>query len=140
MVDYLQLIQGGSRYKGNRVQEVTEISRGMKNIAKELDVAFVALAQLSRDVEKRDSKRPILADLRESGSIEQDADVVMFNYYEHYYLEAKEPKEAMAEEHLQWASDLRAARDKMEIIVAKRRGGRTGAAHCRYCAPAAAIR
>ena len=90
IIDYLQLIQGGERYKGQRVQEVTEISRGLKILARELDIPVIALAQLSRNVTGRDDPRPVLSDLRESGSIEQDADLVMFLHRVDYY---KKPEE-----------------------------------------------
>ncbi|MDQ0333563.1 replicative DNA helicase [Mesorhizobium sp. YL-MeA3-2017] len=126
IVDYIQLMQGKpQRSAQNRVQEVTEITTGLKALAKELNVPVVALSQLSRGVENRDEKRPQLSDLRESGSIEQDADVVMFVYREEYYLKNREPKPG-TEEHLAWEADMRDARGKAEVIIAKQRHGPTG--------------
>src|ERR687890_1977987 len=101
VVDYLQLLSGSAKKGENRVQELTEITTGLKALAKELNVPLVALSQLSRQVESRDDKRPQLSDLRESGSIEQDADVVMFVFREEYYLKNKEPKMG-TEEHFKW--------------------------------------
>lgn len=126
IVDYIQLMQGRSqRAAQNRVQEVTEITTGLKALAKELNVPVVALSQLSRGVENRDEKRPQLSDLRESGSIEQDADVVMFVYREEYYLKNKEPKPG-TEEHATWEREIQDARGKAEVIIAKQRHGPTG--------------
>ncbi len=126
IVDYIQLMQGKpQRGAQNRVQEVTEITTGLKALAKELNVPIVALSQLSRGVENRDEKRPQLSDLRESGSIEQDADVVLFVYREEYYLKNKEPKPG-TEEHLTWETEMRDARGKAEVIIAKQRHGPTG--------------
>ncbi len=127
IIDYIQLMQGSSRSQGNRVQELTEITTGLKALAKELNVPIIALSQLSRQVENRDDKRPQLADLRESGSIEQDADVVLFVYREEYYLERLEPDEG-SEEWGKWDSKMREARGKAEVIVAKQRHGPTGTA------------
>jgi len=127
VIDYIQLMQGSSKNAGNRVQEVTEITTGLKALAKELNVPIIALSQLSRQVENRDDKRPQLSDLRESGSIEQDADVVVFVYREEYYIQNREPKEG-TEEWLNWDQDLRAARGKAEVIIAKQRHGPTGTA------------
>lgn len=125
VVDYIQLMQGRSvRAVQNRTQEVGEITTGLKALAKELNVPIIALSQLSRHVETRDEKRPQLSDLRESGSIEQDADVVLFVYREEYYL--KEPRPG-TEEHLQWQAKLEAVRGKAEIIIGKQRHGPTGA-------------
>src|SRR5665647_2557742 len=102
IIDYLQLLQGSTRRSAeDRVQEITEITTGLKALAKELNVPVVALSQLSRQVESRDDKRPQLSDLRESGSIEQDADVVMFVYREEYYLNNREPKPG-TDEHAKW--------------------------------------
>ena len=124
VVDYLQLLTGtGKRANDNRVQEITEISMGLKALAKELGAPVLALSQLSRQVENRDDKRPQLADLRESGSIEQDADVVMFIYREEYYL--REP-EAGTPDHLEWQAKREKAKGIAEVIVAKQRHGPTG--------------
>ncbi len=126
IVDYLQLLSGSSRRSSeNRVQEITEITTRLKALAKELNVPIIALSQLSRQVENRDDKRPQLADLRESGSIEQDADVVMFVFREEYYLERSEPK-PNTEEHLKWMERSNAALGLAEIIIAKQRHGPTG--------------
>ncbi|MCQ0990441.1 replicative DNA helicase [Jiella marina] len=125
IIDYVQLMQGSSRAAAqNRVQEITEITTGLKALAKELQVPIIALSQLSRQVEARDDKRPQLADLRESGSIEQDADVVMFVYRDEYYLANREPKPG-TDEHLKWEQALNEARGKAEVIVAKQRHGPT---------------
>lgn len=126
IVDYIQLMQGKSaRAAQNRVQEITEITTGLKALAKELNVPVIALSQLSRGVENRDEKRPQLSDLRESGSIEQDADVVMFVYREEYYLRNKEPRPG-TDEHFTWEAEMREARGKAEVIIAKQRHGPTG--------------
>jgi len=125
MVDYLQLLRGSSR--DNRVQEVSEITQGLKAIAKELNIPVVALSQLSRQVESRDDKRPQLSDLRESGSIEQDADVVLFVFREEYYIKNREPKPG-TEEYLKWEADMAEAIGKAEVIIAKQRHGPTGSA------------
>src|SRR5690606_13783102 len=119
-------MQGSSR-KGsdNRVQEVTEITNNLKALAKELNVPIIALSQLSRQVENRDDKRPQLSDLRESGSIEQDADVVMFVYREEYYLGNRQPKPG-TEEFFKWEAEIAAVRGRAEIIIAKQRHGPTG--------------
>ena len=126
VIDYIQLLQGsGKRGQENRVQEVTEITTSLKALAKELNVPIVALSQLSRQVESRDDKRPQLSDLRESGSIEQDADVVLFVYREEYYLQNKEPR-PNTEEHAKWMADMAAVHGKAEVIIAKQRHGPTG--------------
>ncbi len=126
VIDYLQLLEG-SGYRGgeNRVQEISEISRGLKAIAKELHVPVVALSQLSRAVEQREDKRPQLSDLRESGSIEQDADVVMFVYRQEYYDGRKEPT-AGTDKHLEWMAEMDKVRNKAEVIIAKQRHGPIG--------------
>jgi len=127
IIDYLQLMRGaGSKGSENRVQEISEITRGLKAIAKELDVPVVALSQLSRAVEARDDKRPQLADLRESGSIEQDADVVMFVFREEYYHERKKPDEEDAKEFSEWMSKAERIHNKAELIIAKQRHGPIG--------------
>lgn len=126
VIDYIQLMQGSSaRASQNRVQEITEITTGLKALAKELNVPIIALSQLSRQVESRDDKRPQLSDLRESGSIEQDADVVLFVYREEYYLKNKEPKPG-TEEYIKWEGEMNDARGKAEVIIAKQRHGPTG--------------
>ena len=124
IIDYVQLMQGSTRAQGNRVQEITEITTGLKALAKELNVPIVALSQLSRQVESRDDKRPQLSDLRESGSIEQDADVVMFVYRDEYYLANREPKPG-TDDHLKWEQQLNEARGKADVIIAKQRHGPT---------------
>ena len=126
VVDYLQLLSGSSRRaQEGRVQEVSEITTGLKALAKELHVPILALSQLSRQVEQREDKRPQLADLRESGSIEQDADVVMFVFREEYYLERSQPREN-TEEHRQWQQDMEAVTGKADLIIGKQRHGPTG--------------
>ena len=126
VIDYVQLMQGSSaKSSQNRVQEITEITTGLKALAKELGVPIIALSQLSRQVESRDDKRPQLSDLRESGSIEQDADVVLFVYREEYYLKNKEPKPG-SDEYIKWEGEMNDARGKAEIIIAKQRHGPTG--------------
>ncbi len=125
VVDYIQLLSGSSKKGDSRVQEVTEITTGLKALAKELDVPILALSQLSRQVEARDDKRPQLSDLRESGSIEQDADVVMFVFREEYYLKNKQPKEG-TEEFFKWQADMDQVHGKAEVIIGKQRHGPTG--------------
>ena len=131
IVDYLQLING-SVYRGyNRTQEITEITNGLKALAKELGVPVIAVSQLSRNVENRVDKRPRLADLRDSGSIEQDADVVIFVYRESYYLEREKPA-ARTAEYDDWQKKIDAAHGKAELIVDKLRSGATGTAHVAF--------
>lgn len=126
IIDYIQLMTGSTRRSSeNRVQEITEITTGLKALAKELNVPIIALSQLSRQVENREDKRPQLSDLRESGSIEQDADVVLFIYREEYYLKNKEPKMG-TEEHLKWQTAMEDVFGKAEVIIAKQRHGPTG--------------
>ncbi|MGB6541577.1 MAG: replicative DNA helicase [Xanthobacteraceae bacterium] len=126
VIDYIQLMHGSTRRAlEGRVQEVTEITTGLKALAKELSVPILALSQLSRQVENREDKRPQLSDLRESGSIEQDADVVLFVYREEYYLENKKPHEGTAE-FADWHKKITEAHGKAEVIVGKQRHGPTG--------------
>jgi replicative DNA helicase len=125
VIDYVQLMQGSSaKSQQNRVQEITEITTGLKSLAKELSVPIIALSQLSRQVENRDDKRPQLSDLRESGSIEQDADVVMFVYREEYYLKSREP-EAGTPDYTKWMEKLDKAHRIAEVMVEKHRHGPT---------------
>ncbi len=124
VVDYIQLMQS-TRFREGRVQEISEITQGLKALAKELSVPVIALSQLSRAVESRDIKKPQLSDLRESGSIEQDADVVMFVYREAYYLEKMEPRPATVE-HAEWQSKMSDVSNLAEIIIGKQRHGPTG--------------
>jgi replicative DNA helicase len=134
VVDYLQLVTGsGTRSEQNRVLEISEITRGLKALAKQLDVPVMALAQLSRAVEQREDKRPQLSDLRESGSIEQDADVVMFVYREQYYLERAEPTQRAEEttekfndRHERWLQRCNEVMNLADAIVAKQRHGPIG--------------
>jgi replicative DNA helicase len=132
VIDYLQLMTSSARKKSdNRVLEVTEITTGLKALAKELQVPIIALSQLSRSVESRDDKRPLLSDLRESGSIEQDADVVMFVYRQSYY--NREPPEGMtAEELKEWKREPPPVEETAEIIIAKQRHGSTGTVEIRF--------
>jgi replicative DNA helicase len=123
VIDYLQLVEPTHRQE-NRVQEVTEVTKGLKTLAKELDVPILATAQLSRGVDARDDKRPVLSDLRESGSIEQDADVVMFVFREEYYLKTREP-EPGTPEHTKWMTKLEGAHRRAEVLVEKHRHGST---------------
>ena len=126
VVDYLQLLQGsGKSSNDNRVNEISEISRGLKQLAKELDVPVIGLSQLSRQVEQREDKRPQLSDLRESGSIEQDADIVLFIYRGDYYLASKKPEEDSAE-FPAWLEEMNRIHGRAELIVAKNRHGATG--------------
>ncbi|PZR00999.1 MAG: replicative DNA helicase [Cereibacter sphaeroides] len=126
MVDYLQLLKGTGRGEANRVQEVSEITQGLKAIAKELNIPVVALSQLSRQVESREDKRPQLSDLRESGSIEQDADVVMFVYRDEYYREREKPGDHELEKMAQWQQTMEQVHGKAEVIIGKQRHGPIG--------------
>ena len=133
VVDYLQLLQGSGRAnEGNRVQEISEISRGLKTLAKELNVPVLALSQLSRAVEQREDKRPQLADLRESGSIEQDADIVLFVYREEYYHSNREPQDPNSEAHAAWFAEGEKIFGTCELIVAKQRHGSTGKVNLKF--------
>ncbi len=125
VVDYIQLMRGTTYNKDGRVQEISQITQGLKAIAKELGVPVVALSQLSRQVEQRDDHKPQLSDLRESGSIEQDADVVMFVYREGYYLQRKEPREATVE-HAEWQAKMNEVAHLAEILIGKQRHGPIG--------------
>ena len=125
IVDYIQLMRGTSFNKDGRVQEISQITQGLKAIAKELSIPVLALSQLSRQVEQRDDHKPLLSDLRESGSIEQDADVVMFVYREGYYLQRKEPREATVE-HAEWQAKMNEVAHLAEIIIGKQRHGPVG--------------
>lgn len=125
-IDYLQLIRGTTkRSNENRVQEISEVTQGLKAIAKELNIPVVALSQLSRSVEQRDDKRPQLADLRDSGSIEQDADIVMFLYREEYYELRKQPNEG-SNKHREWQEKMEKIRNIAELVIAKQRNGPIG--------------
>lgn len=128
VVDYLQLLRGGGRGGApeNRVQEISEITRGLKGLAKELHVPVLALSQLSRQVEQRENKRPMLSDLRESGSIEQDADMVMFVFREEYYKEKEEPSMSEADKHALWQSEMAELYGKAEVVIGKQRHGPVG--------------
>ena len=125
VVDYIQLMRGTTYNKDGRVQEISQITQGLKAIAKELAIPVIALSQLSRQVEQRDDHKPQLADLRESGSIEQDADVVMFVYREGYYLSRKEPREATVE-HAEWQAKMNEVAHLAQIIIGKQRHGPIG--------------
>jgi replicative DNA helicase len=125
VIDYLQLVTTDAGRSDNRVLEVTQVTQGLKALAKELMVPIIACAQLSRQVENREDKRPQLSDLRESGSIEQDADVVMAIYRESYYLSRTEPREGTPE-HLTWQDEMDRVRGVAEIIIGKQRHGPIG--------------
>ncbi len=139
VVDYLQLLQGTGRANDNRVNEISEISRGLKTLAKELGVPVIALSQLSRAVEQREDKRPMLSDLRESGSIEQDADMVWFVYREDYYISSREPKQPVDNDdakthdaHSAWVAEMERVHGLAELIIAKQRHGATGKVRMRF--------
>ena len=125
VIDYIQLMKSSGYRNEGRVLEIAEITQGLKALAKELDVPVLALSQLSRQVEQREDKKPQLSDLRESGSIEQDADVVMFVFREQYYLEKQEPKLGTAE-YVEWQEKMNQVHNQAEIIIGKQRHGPTG--------------
>ncbi len=132
IVDYLQLVNpSGKSRTDNRVGELSEITRGLKMLAKELDVPVIALSQLSRQVENREDKRPQLSDLRESGTIEQDADVVMFVFREEYYLMRREPREGTPE-HAAWQDEMEQVHNLAEVIIGKQRHGSIGIVKMRF--------
>src|ERR1700751_1586311 len=131
VIDYIQLLQGSSKRSDNRVQELTEITTSLKALAKELSIPVIALSQLSRQVESRDDQRPQLSDLRESGSIEQDADVVLFVFREEYYLQNKEPRPGTPE-HAKWQLDMSLVHGKAEVIIGKQRHGPTGTVELQF--------
>jgi replicative DNA helicase len=133
VIDYLQLIKGTSKpNQFNRVLEVGEISIGLKAIAKDLNIPILALSQLSRALESREDKRPQLSDLRESGNIEQDADVVMFIYRDEYYLSRKEPQIHEVDKYSKWLLDMEKAKGVTEILIAKQRNGAIGNVSIKY--------
>jgi replicative DNA helicase len=133
VIDYVQLLQGTSRRSSeNRVQEITEITTRLKALAKELNIPVLALSQLSRQVETRDDKRPQLSDLRESGSIEQDADVVMFVFREEYYHQMRKPTEANREKFAEWLAEGERVEGKAEVIIGKQRHGPTGTVELQF--------
>lgn len=138
IVDYMQLIAASSRYSGNRNNEVSEISAGLRQIARENDMAMLALSQLSRGIESREDKRPMLSDLRDSGSIEQDADTVVFLYREAYYLGREKGKDADAE--MERLDKLEQVENKLEFIIAKQRNGPTGTVDLFIDVAASAVR
>jgi replicative DNA helicase len=133
VIDYLQLMQGTKR--SNRVEDVTEITVGLKALTKELTIPVLALSQLNRKVEDRWDKRPQLSDLRESGSIEQDADEVLFVFREEYYLEREKPAPDKTDEIKTWRTRLEASRNLAEIIVAKSRHGQVGIVEVQFDGP-----
>jgi replicative DNA helicase len=133
VIDYVQLLTGSSRRSSeNRVQEITEITTRLKALAKELNIPILALSQLSRQVESRDDKRPQLSDLRESGSIEQDADVVMFVFREEYYHQMRKPTEAQRDKFAEWLAEGERVEGKAEVIIGKQRHGPTGTVELQF--------
>ena len=133
VIDYIQLLQGSTRRSSeNRVQEITEIPTRLKALAKEINVPILALSQLSRQVEGREDKRPQLSDLRESGSIEQDADVVLFVFREEYYHQMRKPTEANREKFAEWLTEGERVEGKAELIIGKQRHGPTGTVELQF--------
>src|SRR6201988_1461762 len=132
LLDYLQLMHGRARGDDNRVQEVSAISRALKGLARELRIPVIAISQLSRAPEQRDDKRPQLSDLRESGSIEQDADVVMFLFREEYYHQMRKPTEANKEKFAEWLAEGERVEGKAELIIGKQRHGPTGTVELQF--------
>src|SRR3984957_8236968 len=133
VIDYIQLLQGTKhRSRENRVQEITEITTSLKALAKELNIPILALSQLSRQVEQRDYKRPQLSDLRESGSIEQDADVVLFVFREEYYHQMRKPMESNREKFAEWLAEGERVQGKAEVIIGKQRHGPTGTVELQF--------
>jgi len=133
VIDYLQLLQGSTRRSAdNRVQEITEITTKLKALAKELNVPILALSQLSRQVESREDKRPQLSDLRESGSIEQDADVVLFVFREEYYHQMRKPLETNRDKFAEWLAEGEKVHGKAEVIIGKQRHGPTGTVELQF--------
>jgi replicative DNA helicase len=139
VIDYLQKLRPNHKTR-DRIEAVTEISQDLKSIAKDNDVAVLALSQLSRAVEQRADHRPQLSDLRESGQIEQDADLVLFLYRQQYYLEQLEPREEAGEERRKWEAAMEVCRGLLEFICAKRRQGQTGKAMGRFYGALGAVR
>lgn len=131
VIDYLQLMSG-TRKDGNRVQEITEITKGLKSLAKELQVPILALSQLSRGVDSRDDKRPVLSDLRESGSIEQDADVVIFVFRQEYYTASREPDISDVEAYGKWQKSMERCHGRADLLVEKHRHGATNVVHVAF--------
>jgi replicative DNA helicase len=139
VIDYLGLIQSDNR-KASRYEQVAEVSRTIKRVAKECGVHILVLSQLSRAVEQREDKHPMLSDLRDAGDIEQDADNVVFVYREQYYLERAEPDPADIRKRPDWETQMDAARDRVELICAKRRNGRIGSRKCFFFGSHQAVR
>ncbi|RAI33725.1 DnaB-like helicase C-terminal domain-containing protein [Rhodoplanes serenus] len=139
VVDYMQLLRPDPGFRGSRYDHVSEVSCGMKRLARTENVAVLALSQLSRQVEQREDKRPMLSDLRESGSIEQDADAVVFAYRDEYYVQRREPK-ANTEEHYRWQAEMAACHCRLDLIIAKQRHGPVGTITAHYEAATNTVR